>query len=664
MDKKVSVIVRITLVLLALLTFAGPADAVTRKLTTKDGLVIEYVEAFFEGEYVSIKMPNGQMKLPIHAISEKSLEEMMMAPEGPKTPPAAETKVPAPAGTVPAAAGPAVPSPVPGAVTVPAPTVSKPLTVANPGPGAPIMPAITGYSFPILCQLDLKPDYPEIDPKVEIKKVQLEIDSNTYDKKKVKVEVRIPFLNGQPGPNAHHLVFHAPYPTESVNLDQNHHRFYSEVFGFTVFSFSMKASGEDLADPKKCYWYAESGWHDVVFAAQKLIVENYKLKPEKLLISTESAGSNMTQRMALANPDKIRAVALYGGADYMEVKTPTPVAWLVMHGRGDSTLDASVKLTEQLKAVGSDVIYTPTAPDYLNRGQALYYHVPSIQSRSLQAAYLWAIANKPEMDLPEKRRQLWPYVSSAKEHGLVFDNSEAGRSRLDPLDLNYLPGPAFAALWIKTPGLLQSSLLQGSKTAAKTMLITPPSGTLSKGLVVYGDTYRFTNYPRTVEDMHCLANAGYVVIASKSAKSGPEDIDSFLDAVRLWQSREKRVAGLPVFFIGYGQTGVDFYKKTREQLSGSLQALGLSEIPDDKERTEALANLKEFGQNGSILLAGVDDPENKNGLKELQRLEKKSTKLPLVRVLPLPVKLGPEQRAEKFIKESIVLFDQVLGKGE
>jgi len=633
-----------------------------RKLVTKDGLVIEYMEAFFEGEYVSIKMPNGSMRLPIHAISEKSLEEMMSGSDSEKSSGAVEKEV---------KASPAVSEKPHAPATIPPvdrETSSLPLVRDQP-PLSDREPTLAsaspvGYSFPTLCTLNLMPDYPEINPKVEIKKVQLELDSNTYDKKKVKVEVRIPYLNGQPGPYAHHLVFHAPYPTETVNLDANHHRFYSEVLGFTVFSFSMKASGEELRDPRKCYWYAESGWHDVVFAAQKKIVEDHKLKPEKLLISTESAGSNMTQRMAMANPDKIRAVALYGGAEYQEVKEKSPVAWLVMHGRGDSTLDSSSKLTEQLRAVGSDVIYTATAPDYKGRGQALYYHVPSVQSRAMQAAYLWAVAGKPEMDLAEKRSQLWPFVGSAREHGLMFGNSEAGRSRIPVEDLLYLPGSAFAAYWIKTPGLLQSASLQGSRAAAKTMLISPPSGTIPKGLVVYGDAYHFTNYPRTVEDMHFLANDGYIAIASKSSKSGPDDIVGFLDAVRLWQSTEKRMAGLPVFFVGYGKTGVDYYKKTREQFPGTLQAVALSDIPDDKERSEALSNLKEFGQNGSILLTGVDDPENKNDLKELQRLEKKSTKSPFARVLSLKVKASPEQKAEKFITEAIALFDQVLGKGE
>jgi hypothetical protein len=646
----------IILMLLTLLYMPSPATSTVKKMITQDGTVIEYLDAVFEGEYVSIKMPNGSMRFPIHAISEKSLEQMMSGPEKPTPIPtlAKEAKPTAPPSLTPAKE--TIPQPLPPSP----PALSQ--DIVTPTPTSTTIPSPT-FSFPMQAQLDLKPDYPELNPKVEIKKLAFEIKSNTYDKRKVTVEVRIPYVKGKPGPNAHHLVFHAPFPTETINFEKPHHKFYYQALGFTLFSFSMDATGEELSDPKKCYWNAESGWHDVVFAAQKKIIEDHKLQPEKLFISTESAGSNMTQRMAVANPDKIRAVALYSGADYIEVKEYSPVAWLVLHGRGDSSFDSNLKLTEQLRASGSDVIYTPTAPDYEGRGSLLYYHVHSPQSRYLQASFLWAIASKPGMDQAETRRKLWPYISSSKERGLVLENTEPNRKQIASEDLVYLPGPALATHWIKTPQFLQtSSLPADNNTTSKTMLITPPGGTPVKGLVIYADTYHFTSYPKTVEDMHFLANSGYAVIASKNLKNNPNDITTFLSAVNLWQNNEKRVADLPVFLVGYGQVGVSYYKKILELFPNKLQGVTLNEIPQSPERSEILSHLKDFSVNKSLLLAGLDSPENKSNFKEIERLERKSSKAPFSRVLALPPTLRPEGRAETFIRESILLFNQTLGR--
>lgn len=608
-----------------------------KKIITKSGLEIVYLEVSFEGEYLALTLPNGKMKLPVQSISEESMKILLSSDSKP-TP------------TAP-------PSPLENKLKlVDAPLPQTPLETT----GLPVITeskqVATTYRLPTPLTLEIQPDWPEINSKVKISSATVYVESNTYDQQKVKVDVRIPLINGVPGPNAHHIVFHAPYPTQTVDLDHDYHLFYPKVLGFTIFSFSMQTKNEEFADPKKCYWYSESGWHEVVFTAQKAIQDEYKLQPQKLLITTESAGSNMSQRMALENPDKIRAVALYGGGDYAEVKEYSPVAWLVLHGRSDSTVDPNLKLTEQLKASGSDFIYTATAPDYLDRGSSLYYHIPSKQSRSMQAAFLWAIATNPDRDIPGKRKELWPYLSSLKDHSLIFENIPAHKDKIQPQDVCYLPGAAFAALWLKNPNSLQAATLSSDLGSASTMALTPPAGTLIKGFVIYGADYGFTNYPRTVEDMHSLANAGYFVIASKSFKSTPQSREIFISALSKWKQSEPRLASLPTFFVGYGQSGFDTYKKLNEKFSWVINAMALSEVSIETFDSENINLLKNFAIDQPLLMAEISDSRSKKTIDEILKPKKKST----LKILTFDPINEPAKNAELFINETKTFFDSTF----
>src|SRR6185503_13523301 len=95
------------------------------------------------------------------------------------------------------------------------------------------------------------------------------------------------------GPNAHNVVFYAPWLPQRNMMKQDYVRHFSDKLGYTIFSFPIETDEKDIDNRERCYYYPESGWPNMVFTAQEKLTKEYNLQPRKLLIMGISAGSTM-----------------------------------------------------------------------------------------------------------------------------------------------------------------------------------------------------------------------------------------------------------------------------------------------------------------------------------------------------------------------------------
>jgi dienelactone hydrolase len=548
------------------------------KLTLPSGLELAYDRYQVEDNFLWLESKDGKIRLQKIQLSpedQKRFFGSVTAP--PREEPAPATSAPkttnyravAPARKNPAApAAPAQKEPVAreSATTVTA-TVEKPaatLTVTTatasfkPGDNqnAPPWPTVTDLAdYPEFSDRP-ESDLPSPDARPVVQTGSFSLP--TGDDRKLTVEVcyRIPMDGEAPAKTAHNLIFYCPFPTENNKITLPHQLYLTDVLGCGMFTFTFTFAGklQELGDAKTCYWSPESAWIPAVLAARDRICEMFKLEKRPLILTGESAGSNMAQTLAITYPDQTAAVAIIGGSEYLTVSVPSPVKWLIMNGRGDSTTDSNRRLAGQLKSVGAEAVFVTPAPIHQRRDDtnSMYHHVPGPQSRELINGFIWGI-------LQERQRpdQGWPYAVPA-DPGKKFNITDAkSMAGLPAARRILLPSAAFAETWARVTLPVQKvNLKSGEKPAP--VFLAYPARPVPKGVIIYYDTLSFMNYVEDYEDIASLAELGYLVIAPAGFGRKLPPPEEYLPLAQTWLSSQPVLRGRPLHLIAKGPQAVNF----------------------------------------------------------------------------------------------------------
>jgi pimeloyl-ACP methyl ester carboxylesterase len=366
----------------------------------------------------------------------------------------------------------------------------------------------------------------------------------------VPVKYSLPMENRHLAESASNLVFDGPYPNQKIELATGFASDVVEKLGCTVFTISFKADPIDLSDPKTAYWNEKSSCFNAVLSARDEILKGFGLKRRKLILFGDSGGGGMALNFAGAFPDEVEAVATQGANLAPDVEQSTSVKWLIINNRGDTNSAITKPFYDHIRALGDSALYCETSQE---RGR-LDYHAGSQQASDLMYSFISGILDQrslSDLEVTDIHR-LWPYASPTdplKKYAIVktLDLSEEA---INSKSFDLLPSAPFAAYWAKIVSPTQDFASPDGMAKIK---VTFPSISRPLGTVIYYDIPSYTNIARIVEDIHSLAEHGYVVISP----SGIPQTKVFAEAAVKWIRTQTSYDADAVHLLGYGAAGAD-----------------------------------------------------------------------------------------------------------
>ena len=221
--------------------------------------------------------------------------------------------------------------------------------------------------------------------------------------------------SGRPLKSASQIVFYAPYNGDSKRIARrlpSWLKFFPEIAGFSVFSFTIDVDNDMIFQKNKYYIYEEAGWYELVFMIKDNLERNFGLQNKKLMIVGESSGGSWAQRLAATHPDKISAAAWCGGGNYARFSTnASSVRLLALN------VDGCVGLMETKQLVKSNFnrinIYYGILPAWEKTSGKIEHHAAGeIGYRLIQSF----ISNDPHFELLLKQMTIDFFVSPCKHN--------------------------------------------------------------------------------------------------------------------------------------------------------------------------------------------------------------------------------------------------------
>ena len=234
-----------------------------------------------------------------------------------------------------------------------------------------------------------------------------------YLNEKTSISYLIPIQkDGILHPLAKNIIFYAPYNGENGANALNRHKWvrdFSEVHNCSVFSLSINTDTANVCTPEKYYIYQEAGWYEVIFKIVSFIVQTHGIPSHKLFLCGQSSGASMIQRMVIAFPEKIAAVAAHGGgriANFPSSPTTTPILLSVTLGDDISNIVSSKAKDAQKK--GWNIWYAETMPKNLQD----HHSASQIALNMMTDFILSAINNTDIMKIYETKSENIPVFFS------------------------------------------------------------------------------------------------------------------------------------------------------------------------------------------------------------------------------------------------------------
>lgn len=399
----------------------------------------------------------------------------------------------------------------------------------------------------------MPPDFPPPPAGVKVETRKLTLPVNLPQNKNPTVHYRISLINGKPGPNADIVVFYAPYYSQKKFFERPYQKLLTERLGFTVFSLQISSDIKNVEDPQKMYYYAESGWHDVVFQAQEMLTKKYGLTPRNLLVIGDSGGATMAERLAIDHPDKIDAVAIAGGHRYEPAVTESLMPWCILSTRGDERLADNRALVAQLREGGAQVLAAVTPPEWRLRGGTNFDHTASETSEMMLATFISGVARNRRAGVLDPAK--WPFLYDAKSPRRIVAN-DAGAASIPAERRRYLPSADAVRAWRAMPWAAQKIAMALPGGGTLEARVAWPRETQPKGIILYHQRWSGLTHFTMTTDADFLADRGFVVIAPRIAET-ESDPEKLLADSLAWLVSQQEAAGLLLFVAGFAEAAPD-----------------------------------------------------------------------------------------------------------
>ena len=228
--------------------------------------------------------------------------------------------------------------------------------------------------------------------------------------------------------NASKMVFYAPYNGDDIRIVKGlipWHRNFAETFGYSVFTFTIKADGQSAADDEY-YVFHENGWGEVVFALQRFLQVRYNLKPQKLIIVGESSGGSFAQQLVARYPERIECAAWNGGKIYAPFQKNTNCRLMATSIWGCPGCNPTDEMCIEAKALGIDIKRYVTPPNIKRKGDKFEHHAAGPLNFDLLTAFVVGIdysdilAQLPPRDFARKNKYIFLTPKSPKEATILI----------------------------------------------------------------------------------------------------------------------------------------------------------------------------------------------------------------------------------------------------
>jgi len=376
---------------------------------------------------------------------------------------------------------------------------------------------------------------------VSVEYGEFTLEVGLHRNKTIKVLYGIPLdKDGNPGENADNIIFYAPFLMEHMKngvLKENA-RFFSEAEGYSVFSFDLRSDRTELYDRDKIYYYQESGFHDVVFRAQKIITEKFKLKKKKLIVLGLSGGGAMAEQLGVHHDDKIDAVVFVSARHFDLPKKDNKVAWLSMHSCGDTYgLKEQWDLQKYMRLSGMQMLHGELPPKWGKKTTAGFHHVPTTAHKTLLRLFVTGVIELRKRNggkVPDFKQ--WP--ASSRYDGKQW----------------YYPSDEFAEEWNKYSHEEVLELSRDKKHLDKSIFFIPKSRE-PKAIVVY------IHDPACDRNLILADNLYYLMLEKNVIACSVRMSDNYFKSLKNIENlmdeviAKKEWKDLPIYVCGLGNGG-------------------------------------------------------------------------------------------------------------
>lgn len=383
----------------------------------------------------------------------------------------------------------------------------------------------------------------------------------------VKVLYRIPMtVEKRPTANASHIVLYCSWvggarpqrppkygePTKQNPLYDEMKPF-SDDLDFTGFSLEIVTDQGEMENRREAYFYAGPEWVDVVLRAREEIIRRHHLEKRKLLIYGPCVGGVFAERLAVAMPAMVCAVAIQNAPQVSLPALRANTAWFVGVTRGDAGRTANLELVETLRKLGTPCLHVTTPP--ASSGGAVDYHSVSPEARRAAGLFLQGVA-KLEDSGGESDPARWPYVRDQAQPLTILLNDQQTVSHIPLERREYLPSQEFGRALQNMAVPAQAVTLGPINSRGTSCMVgVPPVGT-PKGIIIYSHDYNFPDLARFMENINFLSAQGYLVLAPRLKGNSEVAIQTTLDFVL----KSKLLANLPRSFIAVGSGNDPLWK--------------------------------------------------------------------------------------------------------
>ena len=368
-----------------------------------------------------------------------------------------------------------------------------------------------------------------------VKYGKYEIDTKLMWNEKVVVYYAVPMKNGFPSEGASNIVFCAPYVGEREFFKREFNNYFVKKLGFTVFSFEFKYDeNRSIASGREnWYYYKESGWHDLVFKVQDMLLRDFQLTRKKLLIAGESGGGSMAQQMGVYFPEKVEAVASIGGAAFDEPKEASNVAWLMINTWGASENRKNDDYQTDCRAIGMQVLRSRTPPVWKDKRERDFRHCPGPEAEELAFIFLKAIVELRDTNegvLPVKEK--WPIARDI--NGIKY----------------YFPSEEFFNKWNSLPNSVIKSMSDDSSADKNTYVFNEGADNIC--VVLHDPGFESTIDMDETYYISALGNTVVTTLLSDECGDDRIKIAEILEyAIALAQKQKKKIRLFGMLNSGY-----------------------------------------------------------------------------------------------------------------
>jgi hypothetical protein len=253
--------------------------------------------------------------------------------------------------------------------------------------------------------------------------------------------------------------------------------------------------------------------------------------------------------------------------------------------RGDVRVPANQEFVEKTRAIGMNVLYARTPPDWKKKMDPNFLHIPNQLAISMLESYLEGVVKMRDANNGVTDITKWPFVASVKDDRNVV--SSAGAS-IPPNEKLYFPSAEFAELWKSNPPEVAPFVAASAAGNSGELFITQPVGQ-PKGVIAYAHSWNEETKDEVLQNLQYLSEKGFIVVAKRITDSDTYGLAEVKDLTR---NVLQKYENYPVYLAGFARAGRFAILSACGELDPRIK--GVAAIAAEPDRPNADQSPKNF----------------------------------------------------------------------